>query len=202
MGMCLGLRTISNSNIQTLLRDPELIWLFFSPDDPEAYLRAKQNAVKNGFLATLFGKNERKNNIRVPELILGEGEGDEEDLDKAWHGIHFLLTGTAWEGEFPSGILVAGGEAIGDIDVGYGPARAFTSTQVEQIHQYLSAIDERDLAERFDPQAMTAQEIYPDSLWERDGDEALQYCVEYFATLKAFIEAASNRQFGILVYHS
>jgi hypothetical protein len=32
-------------------------------------------------------------------LVLSEGEGDVVDLDKTWHGIHYLLTGTAWEGD-------------------------------------------------------------------------------------------------------
>ena len=51
------------------------------------------------------------------------GPGGELDLDKAWHGIHFLLTGSAWEGEEPLCYLLAGGQEVGDEDVGYGPAR-------------------------------------------------------------------------------
>src|SRR5690349_11334743 len=55
------------------------------------------------------------------------------DLDKAWHGLHFLLTGTDWGGTPPLNFIVAGGETIGDVDVGYGPARAFTPEQLAEI---------------------------------------------------------------------
>src|SRR5574339_1168659 len=34
------------------------------------------------------------------------------DLDKAWQPLHFLLTGTAWEGEEPACYLVRGGEEL------------------------------------------------------------------------------------------
>jgi hypothetical protein len=30
-----------------------------------------------------------------------EDNRDFLDVDKAWHGIHFLLTGSTWEGEAP-----------------------------------------------------------------------------------------------------
>ena len=51
-------------------------------------------------------------------------------LDKAWHGIHFLLTGSAWEGDEPLNFLVTAGEPIEGTDSGYGEDRLFTSEQV------------------------------------------------------------------------
>lgn len=48
------------------------------------------------------------------------GETDRYDnradtrLHKAWHGIHFVLTGSAWGGEPPLNFLVSGGASIGD----------------------------------------------------------------------------------------
>jgi hypothetical protein len=38
----------------------------------------------------------------------GEDPGGSLDIDKAWHGLHFLLTGTAWEGTSPLDFIVAG----------------------------------------------------------------------------------------------
>ncbi len=74
--------------------------------------------------------------LEDPERILDLLEEDdsldeddheaEADLDKAWHGIHYLLTGTAWKGEPPLCYLVRGGQTIGDVEVGYGPARVST----------------------------------------------------------------------------
>src|SRR5512135_1798793 len=54
------------------------------------------------------------------------------DVDKAWNGIHFLLTGDAQHGTPPLGFIV-GGKPLGDIDVGYGPARGFDAAEVRAI---------------------------------------------------------------------
>ncbi|HLN65323.1 MAG TPA: DUF1877 family protein, partial [Symbiobacteriaceae bacterium] len=48
------------------------------------------------------------------------------DVDKAWHGIHFLLNGDPWEGEGPLYDAVLGGDAIGETDGDYGPTRCLT----------------------------------------------------------------------------
>ncbi|MGE3908388.1 MAG: DUF1877 family protein, partial [Chloroflexota bacterium] len=48
------------------------------------------------------------------------------ELEKNWHALHWLLTGSKWEGEPPLNFIVLGGAGIGDVDVGYGAARAFT----------------------------------------------------------------------------
>jgi hypothetical protein len=60
-------------------------------------------------------------------------------VDKAWHGLHFLLNGDPWSGSPPLDFIV-GGEAIGEVDVGYGPARGFSSAQVAAIHEALAPI--------------------------------------------------------------
>ncbi|NUR82053.1 MAG: DUF1877 family protein [Terrabacter sp.] len=46
------------------------------------------------------------------------------DLDKSWHGIHFLLTGTDWSAgdAGAAGGAILGGRPVGEDD-GYGPAR-------------------------------------------------------------------------------
>jgi hypothetical protein len=70
--------------------------------------------------------------LKAPERIeqFIEEERTSTDLDKAWHGIHWLLTGTADSGSEPLCYLLAGGTQIGDIDVGYGPARSFSAEEV------------------------------------------------------------------------
>src|SRR4051812_22134863 len=62
------------------------------------------------------------------------------DIEKSWHGIHYLLTGTRDEGDGPLNFILAGGQEVGDVDVGYGPARAFTSEQVRGIAGALEPI--------------------------------------------------------------
>jgi hypothetical protein len=150
--------------------------------------------------------------LRDPASILDylggndEGEGDEAhadlDVDKAWHGIHYLLTGTAWEeGERPLGFIVRGGREVGDVDVGYGPARAFPSAEVREIASALRPLTREVVARRFDPKAMTRLDIYP-SIWDRPGeeDDALEYLLSYYDSLRNFIEGAVDQGEGLLVY--
>ena len=54
----------------------------------------------------------------------------ELDLDKAWHGLQFLFTNTAWEGDEPACFLVKGGREIGDEEVGYSMPRLLDPPQV------------------------------------------------------------------------
>jgi hypothetical protein len=67
-----------------------------------------------------------------------EGEGDDAiamvDRDKAWHGIHFLLTGTAWEGTGPKASLLLGGKQS-TFEVGHGPARGLRPPEVRAYRE-------------------------------------------------------------------
>ena len=59
----------------------------------------------------------------VERLIDAAYEGRKDDLvdvDKAWHCLHFLLTGTASEGEPPMDFVVRGGTEVGE-DMGTAP---------------------------------------------------------------------------------
>src|SRR5579859_1183536 len=61
-------------------------------------------------------------------------------LNKAWHAIHFVLTGSRLGGSAPLNFLVDEGTPVGAVDVGYGPARVLTSDQVRQLADALAAI--------------------------------------------------------------
>ena len=152
------------------------------------------------WFSKLFGKPKAV----VPEPPANiEPPKSETDLDKAWHGIHYMLTKSAWEGEPPLNFLVLGGTEIGDIDVGYGPARAINSEGVREIHEELSKISEEELRSRFDPAEMTKLDVYPD-IWDRDPaeDDTFGYCAEYFRTLKEFVADAAERNLGLIIYLS
>jgi len=199
MGMVLTLTTLSDANIERVLADPPLIWKVVAADEPELYEQSRRDASKSSFLGSLFGK---KRVAAAPpvDLTLGASEGISTDLDKAWHGIHYLLTGTADEGESPSSFLVSGGRTVGDIEVGYCPARAFTAAETKAIHSTIAALSEDLLRSRFDPQAMTALEIYPD-IWNRGrpDDDTIGYVVEYFRLLRGFLEQTTGANVGMVV---
>ncbi|HYM00526.1 MAG TPA: YfbM family protein [Blastocatellia bacterium] len=123
------------------------------------------------------------------------------DLDKAWHGIHFLLTSSAWGGSEPLCYLIKGGRHIGDVDVGYGPARVLTPAEVRSFNLALSAITRDVLASRFDRAEMMRQKIYPER-WYREPkeDDALGYLLEPFEILKSFVCQIAENGLGIITY--
>ena len=200
MGMALALHTISDDNVSKVLADPPLIWRVIASDNPEIYQHAKAEK-QPGFLARLFGAKPVEATTDIPDLPKANGEGIETDLDKAWHGIHYLLTGTAWEGAEPLNFIVCGGTEVGDVDVGYGPARVFSSDDVKTIAAALVDLDERVLRERFNPEEMMSLEIYPE-IWDRepDDDDTLGYCIEYIADLRRFLSDAASNSMGITLH--
>jgi hypothetical protein len=133
-------------------------------------------------------------------LYPDDGEGEPPnyvEVDKAWHGIHYLLTGKADGGQPPLGLAVFGGEEFGP-EVGYGPARFLTPSQVAAVSTALSGLSVADLEERFDPEDMEAKDIYPDAIWMREGREAFDYLVEYYQPLVVFYRDAAARGDAVL----
>src|SRR5262245_45909058 len=86
----------------------------------------------------------------VLDLLLDE---DALDLGKAWHGLHFLLTGTAWEGDGPLAAAILGGEEITG-DLGYGAARCLSPRGVAEVALALGASDVAAVIAGFDARAM------------------------------------------------
>jgi len=137
----------------------------------------------------------RKDPARVDKIL--ETTGPEFlDLDKAWHGIHYLLAGTAWKPGPGAGQVVLGGTALGE-DQGYGPAHFFTPEEVRRLAALLEAETPAKLTARYDPKAMDRERIYPD-VWVREGREALDYLLEYYVQLVAFYGSAAKRGRAVL----
>ena len=120
--------------------------------------------------------------------------GHSISLDKAWHGLHYLLCGALEPAPGPLGQAVFGGTEIGE-DQGYGPARYFSPAQVAEIAAALQSPSlESELNARFDAAAMTELGIYPGT-WEADDEDWL---VEAFDTLRDFYAAASQAEQAVV----
>lgn len=128
-----------------------------------------------------------------------EGEPENTvDVDKAWHGIHYVLNGTSGEAEGPLGQAVLGGEVIGE-DQGMGPARYLTPQQVKDIAAALDALSMDEFKARYKPIEMTAAEIYPEIIWERDDEDALDYLIENYQVMVSFYRDAAARGDGVIL---
>lgn len=125
-------------------------------------------------------------------------EADTVDVDKAWHAIHFTLTGDSYGGDGPISQPILGGTPIGDEDVGYGPARGLSAPEVQKVAAALAAISEASFRAKFDPAALEAADIYP-QIWD-EGDEALDYIAEYFLVMKQFYEQAAEKGLAAVLF--
>lgn len=137
------------------------------------------------------------------EEFLFPNDGDDEpentvDIDKSWHGIHFLLCQLASSEADPLAIAVLGGDEVGD-DLGYGPPRVHEPGVVSNIALAIASVTPEKLEDAFDPQAMSQANIYPE-IWERDGKEALEYLTHFFPKLSAFYQEAARRGDGVVLW--
>lgn len=130
---------------------------------------------------------ERIANIGPAPQQMGEPPARSISLDKAWHGLHYLLCGSAEPQPGPLGQAVFGGTEIGD-DMGCGPARCFTVAETSDIAQALHAPGlENVLRNRFNPDAMEKLGIYPGGIWNEGPD----WLIDGFRNLRDFYAAAS-----------
>jgi hypothetical protein len=121
------------------------------------------------------------------------------DVDKAWQGIHFLLTGSDWEGDGPLAFILHGGREISE-DLGYGPAHGFSSSEVKTIDAALRDVDGASLFARADPGEFTKREIYPE-VWDKEPKEqCIGYVIEHFNGLKKFIGEAAQSGRALIAY--
>ena len=120
------------------------------------------------------------------------------DVDKAWHGIHFLLAGEAWGGDPPLANVVLGGTEIGD-DVGYGPARYLTAEQVRLVADALNGVTPDSLRAKYVGSELTKNEIYPE-IWDDPDDDAAGYLVASYETLRSYYLDAAAKGHAMLKY--
>jgi hypothetical protein len=111
-------------------------------------------------------------------------------LDKAWHGLHYVLSGKVEldPSDAPVCQAVLGGTEIGYDFSGYGPARCFEVDQVVGLADALGEPSaEQEAVARFDPQRMTELQIYPFG-WSEDSRE---WVMSAFADLRSFYAGAA-----------
>jgi len=115
-------------------------------------------------------------------------------LEKAWHGVHYLLAGTREPGPDLRSQAVLGGVELGDDPEGfsgYGPARYFRAARVRELSEVLRRPEiEAEAAARFDPAKMTELQIYPG--W-RAGDQDKEWLMDAFQRLRDFYSSAATQ---------
>jgi hypothetical protein len=120
------------------------------------------------------------------------------NLDKAWHAIHFVLNGSRLGGQAPLNFLVDEGTPVGEIDVGFGPARVLTSYQVEALASALSGLEPDDIRSRIDVRQLDELAIYPGA-WQRDGMD-VDYVVANYRAMRELVARLARDGLGLVLY--
>ena len=122
-------------------------------------------------------------------------------IEKTWHGLHFVLTGSADSvtlGDVPLSEAVLGSY---EFDAGTGGyATIIRSDRVEALLAALRAVDRELLVETFEPSQLAEQDIYPANIWLRDDPKSLVLeLIGSLDTLIEFYEATRALGMGVLV---
>jgi hypothetical protein len=206
MGMTGGICRASDSQIRELRHDPAKLATFL---EGSAWMPPLRDVRPRGLLGWLLKWSPITVQEVDPEAVPPPGydspalDDVQLDIDKAWHGLHFLFTGTAWEGEEPASYLVRGGEDIGEADeLGYSSIRALTADQVSRFAAFLKERSREELRQRYDPKRMMALEIYPET-WTRDtpgAESELEILLASFEELRDFVSRAAASGDCAIVY--
>lgn len=201
MGMTGGLYRASDAEIQRLLAKPHTVGEFIENSSWAPPVRQVRPTGILGWLLKISPITiEEVDPPGVPPPDDKDRERPHCDLEKVWHGLHFLLTGTAWEGEEPACYLVRGGEELGDSEeFGYSMIQALSPARVQQFAALLNSLPREELERRFDPERMMALKIYPE-VWRRDSERT--YLFEAFDALRTFVNTLAAGGDGAIVYLS
>ena len=151
------------------------------------------------FAATKIGDFFRKAYSQVGDLSDFEpgSLGEHLGLGKAWHGLHFLLSGSADPNPTPLGQAVLGGKEIGE-DTGYGRPRYLDAAAVSDIAKALAAVDSSALRRSYDADSMNEADLYPDD-WNEPG--TVDWLMQELDRLREFYGGAASRGNAALLYH-
>jgi hypothetical protein len=138
----------------------------------------------------------------IPEYLFPDN--DEEppnstDVDKAFHCIHFILTGKSEGGDEPLSLVIFGGEEVGE-DIGYGPVKILLPEQVKAISKSLNEFGVNEFKVRYQPELLEKEQIYPEGLWMPDDQNIIEYVLGNFEKLVSFYNEAAKRGDGALLY--
>ncbi|MDX5985958.1 DUF1877 family protein [Sphingomonas echinoides] len=122
----------------------------------------------------------------------GDVEADLIEFDKAWHALHFMLTGAAYDSHSPLGIIADIGEAVSqDVD-GLDEFWIISPEEMQAFDTAFRQIDDAALSGRYDNAAMLESDIYLADAFADDGDElALEYILQGVPALRRLSAACA-----------
>ena len=199
MGMYCSMYRATGAELERLIQDPDRVEAFLEgiegPGLPVREIKPK------GLLGLLY----RLSPITITEVDSDASRPDPEppnpeqtvNIDKGWHGLHYLLAQAADEGEETASLFMCGGEPLDD----EGYVRALRPAQVRSLAEYMNALSAPELEGRYDPARMTEFEIYP-GVWEEPSEDehsGLAWLLDCFEEVRAFVARAAAVGDGVIV---
>ncbi len=190
--MVFCLRRATAAQLAQLAADPDRVFAFLGCETPPP---------AQGLLSRLFGKKAEP----VPEPVDEHDMEDEADLDKAWHAIHFLLTGSAKQTDGSLCFIFHDWPPIGTAsrhEVGLGQAMMVAPAALARFATALAAVSNDELRARYDPAAMAAAKVYLGDALLRDGDAGWDYVEGNLDGLRDFVTSTAAIGSGAVVWLS
>ena len=193
MGIAYCMIRTSLENIETLRNRPKALAEFIYQED-DVYEEPKRS-----FIGRLFGLAPEADTGPVPDRM----EGDEADLDKSWHLVHYLLCGDPGRGEGALALIGDDLHPLADLDLGVGKPNVVSPDRVRAFSKAVSGMTTDDFLARYVPEQMPLGDLYMGDVIERgDVDDMREYAVENFEILRGFVEQAADRDEAIITYYS
>ena len=122
------------------------------------------------------------------------------EVDKAWHGLHWILSGTTSDPGGPLGPVVLGGQPFAS-ELAWGePPRWMPPQEVAVLAGRLQRITRRDVVAGIDQEAMGEARLYPSVIWRRGPLEVLALEQgQAFETVRDGYVSAASRGDGMVV---
>jgi len=193
MGIAYCLIRTSPENVEVLRGRPKAVAEFVY-QDPEAYEEPKL-----GFFSKLLGAAPKVDSEPVPERSFG----DEADLDKAWHIVHYLLCGDPGRGEGPLALIGDDLHPLADLDLGLGKPNVISPDLVRAFAEAASGMSDEEFLLRYKPEEMPLDDLYMGNVVARgDVDDIREYALENFHILRDFVKQASACDEAIITYYT
>src|SRR5581483_3121279 len=114
--------------LEFLLENPECVEYFFA-DEYDEWIDEQDPSVR--------------------ETLRADKKRRAVELDKAWGGLHYLLTGRVEGGSAPLAKAVLGFEELGGREMSHGPVRYLRPREVREVWKALAALGIEGAAKRF-----------------------------------------------------
>lgn len=185
--MLCQLQAASEAEARALIADPSDIQLFLSGYALEP--------TKSGWWVRLSGRSAAPAPVRSWDE---PSTNDCLDLDESWHVLHYIFSRDPWAGELPQATLLRGGRELGDIDVGYGPARIYAPQELREFSAFLATLTQHNFLDDVSASGLHDSDI--DGVCHNEDTADLEPLWDYIADLRGFLGEVIARNRWVILH--